>query len=83
MNSIKLIIKIKFIIVDLGDIFINIILKLLIIENFIDINHKIKVIFKVNIILLEGENIIGIKFNKFIIKINLIILFKIKLLDLL
>lgn len=59
LNSIKLIIKIKFIDVLFGDKFIKIILKLFIIEKIIIINHNIIVKFKVNEIWCEIEYIIG------------------------
>lgn len=71
LNSIKLIIKISFIMVDLGVILRKIMLKLLISEKFIEDIQRIRVILIVNIILLEGEKNIGIKFIKFI---NIIIL---------
>lgn len=71
LNSIKLIIKISFIMVDLGVILRKIMLKLLISEKFTEDIQRIRVILIVNIILLEGEKNIGIKFIKFI---NIIIL---------
>lgn len=66
---------------DLGDKFINKILELLIKDKLIVIIHKEIVMLIVNIILLDGENIIGYKFNKLIIIIELIILLNIILLD--
>lgn len=74
LNSIKLIIIIKFIDVLFGDKFIKIIFKLLLIANIILIIQKIKVIFNVNEILWEFEYKNGLIFNKLIIKINIIII---------
>ena len=71
MNSIKLIIRIIFIGVFFGDRFINIMFIWLIIEKMIMVNHKFIVMLRVNIILFEIVNIIGIRF---IILINRIII---------
>ena len=55
---------------------------MLIIEKIIVIFHIKNVIFNVNIILFEGENINGIKFNKLIINTIIIIELNIIIVDL-